>query len=157
MFQTSIGPTGSLPAFLRPETAQGHFLNFKKLLEFNNGSMPFASASIGKSFRNEISPRAGLLRVREFTMAEIEHYVDPTNKSHNRFDEVKDVVLSLYPGERQLQGAGPVRLTIGEAVNTGMVNNRYFSLKLSIKPTHVLKFELWRQDFDPLLLFSSAP
>jgi glycyl-tRNA synthetase len=51
-------------SFLRPETAQGQFLNFKKLLEFNNDKMPFASAQVGRSFRNEISPRSGLLRVR---------------------------------------------------------------------------------------------
>jgi glycyl-tRNA synthetase len=51
-------------SYLRPETAQGHFVNFSRLLEFNNGRVPFASAHIGKSFRNEISPRAGLLRVR---------------------------------------------------------------------------------------------
>jgi glycyl-tRNA synthetase len=70
MFQTTIGPSSGSVAYLRPETAQGQFLNFNKLLEFNNQQMPFASASIGKSFRNEISPRAGLLRVREFLMAE---------------------------------------------------------------------------------------
>jgi len=51
-------------SFLRPETAQGQFVNFKKLLEFNNEKMPFASAQVGRSFRNEISPRSGLLRVR---------------------------------------------------------------------------------------------
>ncbi|CAG8776464.1 569_t:CDS:2, partial [Cetraspora pellucida] len=90
MFESSIGPTGHLKGYLRPETAQGQFLNFKKFLEFNNDKMPFASASIGRSFRNEISPRSGLLRVREFTMSEIEHYVDPNNKKHTRFDEVKD-------------------------------------------------------------------
>lgn len=71
MFDVSIGAS-KLPAYLRPETAQGHFVNFSKLLEFNQQSMPFASASIGKSGRNEIAPRAGLLRVREFLMAEIE-------------------------------------------------------------------------------------
>jgi glycyl-tRNA synthetase len=71
MFAVSIGSTNQ-PAYLRPETAQGHFLNFPKLLEFNQQSMPFASASLGKSGRNEIAPRAGLLRVREFLMAEIE-------------------------------------------------------------------------------------
>lgn len=71
MFDVSIGGA-KLPAFLRPETAQGQFVNFSKLLEFNQQSMPFASASIGKSGRNEIAPRAGLLRVREFLMAEIE-------------------------------------------------------------------------------------
>ena len=71
MFAVTIG-SANLPRYLRPETAQGQFLNFSKLFEFNQQSMPFASASIGKSGRNEISPRAGLLRVREFLMAEIE-------------------------------------------------------------------------------------
>jgi glycyl-tRNA synthetase len=74
MFPVAIGAT-KLPAYLRPETAQGQFLNFSKLLEFNQQAIPFASASIGKSGRNEIAPRAGLLRVREFLMAEIEREV----------------------------------------------------------------------------------
>jgi len=51
-------------SYLRPETAQGMFVNFKRLLEFNQGQLPFAAAQIGNSFRNEISPRSGLLRVR---------------------------------------------------------------------------------------------
>ncbi|KAG8426681.1 Glycine--tRNA ligase 1, mitochondrial [Metarhizium acridum] len=102
---TSIGPSSNLPGYLRPETAQGQFLNFAKLLEFNQSQMPFASASIGKSYRNEISPRAGLLRVREFLMAEIEHFVDPQGgKKHHRFHEIEDVVLpplgSRYPTVR---------------------------------------------------------
>ena len=91
---------------MRPETAQGHFLNFKKLLEFNNDQMPFASASIGKSFRNEISPRQGLLRVREFTMAEIEHYVDPLKKDHPRFHEVAHIKVPLYSADAQMAAAG---------------------------------------------------
>ena len=53
-----------LYSYLRPETAQGIFVNFKRLLEANNGRLPFAAAQIGPAFRNEISPRAGLLRVR---------------------------------------------------------------------------------------------
>ncbi len=64
MFNTSIGPTGNLPGYLRPETAQGIFVNFKRLLEFNQGRLPFAAAQIGNAFRNEISPRSGLIRVR---------------------------------------------------------------------------------------------
>jgi glycyl-tRNA synthetase len=64
MFPTSIGPTGQLKGFLRPETAQGIFVNFKRLLEFNQGRIPFAAAQIGAGFRNEISPRQGLIRVR---------------------------------------------------------------------------------------------
>ncbi|KAJ3372376.1 Glycine--tRNA ligase 1, mitochondrial [Kappamyces sp. JEL0680] len=123
MFDTQIGPTGQFKGYLRPETAQGHFLNFKRLLDSNNEQMPFASASIGKSFRNEISPRQGLLRVREFTMCEIEHYVHPDKKNHPRFSEVKDVVLPLYSKEAQLAAAGPSNITIGAAVASGMVNN----------------------------------
>ncbi len=75
MFGTKIGPSGALTGFLRPETAQGLFVNFKRLLDYNNGRVPFAAAQIGLGFRNEIAPKNGLLRVREFTMAEIEHFV----------------------------------------------------------------------------------
>ena len=69
MFKTNIGPHGNLESYLRPETAQGIFVNFAKLLEYNGGRMPFAAAQIGLGIRNEISPRNGLLRVREFQMA----------------------------------------------------------------------------------------
>ena len=85
IFETQIGPQGGSKGYLRPETAQGIFVNFKKLLDFNNGRLPFAAAQIGLGFRNEISPRAGLLRLREFAMAEIEHFLDPTNKLHPKF------------------------------------------------------------------------
>ncbi|KAJ1991876.1 Glycine--tRNA ligase 1, mitochondrial [Dimargaris cristalligena] len=134
MFESSIGPTGQLKGYLRPETAQGQFLNFKRLLEFNNERVPFASATIGKSFRNEISPRAGLLRVREFTMAEIEHFVDPLDKSHSRFAEVQDTVLRLLPATTQLNGATELtETTIGEAVRSGLVDNEtlgYFLVRI---------------------------
>ncbi|KAJ9661718.1 Glycine--tRNA ligase 1, mitochondrial [Coniosporium apollinis] len=135
MFQTSIGPSSNLPGYLRPETAQGQFLNFQKMLEFNQQSMPFASASIGKSFRNEISPRSGLLRVREFTMAEIEHYVDPEGgKKHPRFEEVKNVSLSLLNRETQLAGKTDVEaVPIGKAVETKLVDNEtlgYFLVRI---------------------------
>ncbi len=96
MFETSIGPTGTQRGFLRPETAQGIFINFRRLLDFNNGRMPFAAAQIGLGFRNEIHPKQGLLRVREFTMAEIEHFVDPENKEHHKFYRVKDLQIPLF-------------------------------------------------------------
>lgn len=124
MFDTHIGPAGNLKGYLRPETAQGQFLNFSKLLDFNNSRMPFASASIGKSFRNEISPRSGLLRVREFLMAEIEHFVDPKDKRHARFPEVKDLECSFLRKEDQEAGhTSVITQTIGEAVSSGMVDN----------------------------------
>lgn len=124
MFQSDIGPTGQIKGYLRPETAQGHFVNFARLLEFNNGKVPFASAQIGKSFRNEIAPRQGLLRVREFTMAEIEHYVDPLDKRHARFNEVRDVVLTLLPKDVQQEGRTDLtQMTVGDAVEKGIVDN----------------------------------
>lgn len=124
MFGTDIGPTGYMKGFLRPETAQGIFTNFRRLLECNNERMPFAAAQIGRSFRNEISPRSGLLRVREFTMAEIEHFVDPQRKQHERFGEVRDIVMPFLPRSVQQQGeSAPVIVSMGEAVATGMVNN----------------------------------
>lgn len=137
MFQTSIGPSSNLAGYLRPETAQGQFLTFQKLLEFNQHSMPFASACIGKSFRNEISPRSGLLRVREFLMAEIEHFVDPkAGKRHPRFSEVKDVELVLLDRKVQLEGRTDVRrITIGEAVSTGLVDSEslgYFIARIHL-------------------------
>ncbi|KAL2823994.1 hypothetical protein BDW59DRAFT_173124 [Aspergillus cavernicola] len=147
MFQTAIGPSSNMPGYLRPETAQGQFLNFQKLLEFNQQAMPFASASIGKSFRNEISPRAGLLRVREFLMAEIEHFVDPQGgKKHARFEEVKDTELTLLNRDTQLSGSTKTeQMTVGKAVQIGLVDNetlgyflariQMFLLKLGIDPS----------------------
>ncbi|KAJ1547459.1 Glycine--tRNA ligase 1, mitochondrial [Nowakowskiella sp. JEL0078] len=148
MFDCQIGPTGKEKGFLRPETAQGHFLNFKKLLEFNTNRMPFASASIGKSFRNEISPRGGLLRVREFTMAEIEHFVDPLKKQHPRFDEVRSIVLPLYSASNQLNNAGIVHKEIGKAVEEGMVNNEtlgYFVARIYL---FLLRIDCWDAEIE---------
>jgi glycyl-tRNA synthetase len=96
MFSTEIGPTGQLSGFLRPETAQGIFLNFRKLVDYNNGRMPCSAAQLGLAYRNEIHPKQGLLRVREFQMAEIEHFVDPEDKSHPKFDLVGDMKIPLW-------------------------------------------------------------
>ncbi|CDW87462.1 glycine--trna ligase [Stylonychia lemnae] len=125
MFETLIGPTGQLKGYLRPETAQGIFINFRRLLEFNNGRMPFAAAQIGLGYRNEIHPKQGLLRVREFTMAEIEHFVDPTNKQHHKFNRVKDMRLPLYSSDNQIQNTRVIirDLSLGDAVAQQVINN----------------------------------
>eukprot|EP01080_Neovahlkampfia_damariscottae_P008471 gene8471-293_t len=123
MFSTKIGPTGKLVGYLRPELAQGIFLNFKRLLNYNNGQMPFGSAVIGQAFRNEISPRAGLLRVREFALAEIEYFINPEDKSFKKFKYVKDVKLSFFPRENQMKKTGVIELTIEDALKKGILNN----------------------------------
>uniref|UniRef100_A0A8C3SVJ5 Glycine--tRNA ligase n=1 Tax=Chelydra serpentina TaxID=8475 RepID=A0A8C3SVJ5_CHESE len=123
MFKTSIGPGGNMLGYLRPETAQGIFLNFKRLLEFNQGKLPFAAAQIGNSFRNEISPRSGLIRVREFTMAEIEHFVDPSEKYHPKFQSVADLHILLYSSKAQVSGQSAHMMRLGDAVEQGVINN----------------------------------
>ncbi|UJR15719.1 hypothetical protein I4U23_002654 [Adineta vaga] len=123
MFSTSIGPTSQTKGYLRPETAQGMFVNFKRLLQFNQGQLPFAAVQIGTSFRNEISPRSGLLRVREFTMAEIEHFVDPIDKSHPKFATVADLEMSLYSADHQLNGESAELIRLEDAVRSKLIDN----------------------------------
>jgi len=123
MFRTTIGPEGTSVGYLRPETAQGLFVNFRRLLDFNGGRMPLAAAQVGLGFRNEISPRAGLLRVREFTMAEIEHFVNPNNKAHPKFASVKGVVMTLFSNDAQLSTGKVEKVAIGDAVARKLVDN----------------------------------
>ena len=124
MFETQIGPTGGFKGYLRPETAQGHFVNFKHLLDFNNNRLPFGSASIGLGFRNEIAPRSGLLRVREFTMAEIEFFVDPDHKEHKKFSSMADLKLPLWSAENQLNNKSiEYEMTLREAVDKKIIDN----------------------------------
>src|SRR4051794_40141527 len=79
MFETNVGPvkdTASV-AYLRPETAQGIFINFKNVLQFSRKKPPFGIAQIGKSFRNEITPGNFIFRTREFEQMEMEFFVPP--------------------------------------------------------------------------------
>ncbi|TBU12952.1 glycine--tRNA ligase [Hamiltosporidium tvaerminnensis] len=123
MFSTFIGPKTQNMAFLRPETAQGQFINFKKLYELNNSKLPFASASIGKVFRNEISPRSGLLRVREFEQAEIEYFVHPKEKDHPKFQTISDLKINLhFSKENEIQKTE--KMSIGDAVKNKIINNQ---------------------------------
>ena len=154
MFKTTIGPEGTNVGYLRPETAQGLFVNFRRLLDFNQGRMPFAAAQIGLGFRNEIAPRNGLLRVREFCMAEIEvnfflfaclptcllasnnipndfnslsetqHFLNPSDKTHPKFHKIASKELVLFPQDAQLGTGRTIRTTVGEAVASGMIDNQ---------------------------------
>lgn len=102
-------------------------MNFNKLLDFNGGRLPFGGAQVGLAFRNEISPRMGLLRVREFMMAEIEYFVDPEEKSHRRFHEVADLHVNLL-GKHIQQDKNNMKnkqecekMSLGQAVEKGLI------------------------------------
>jgi len=123
MFPTPIGPGGYLQGYLRPETAQGIFLNYKFCCEQNSNRLPFGVAQVGRAFRNEIAPRAALTRQREFTQAEIEYFVNPSNKAHPKFKTVEGTTLTLFHSNEQLAAKDPVLMTVGSAVRGGIINN----------------------------------
>ncbi|MEK9168071.1 MAG: glycine--tRNA ligase [Patescibacteria group bacterium] len=77
MFKTSVGSTegGDMPVYLRPETAQGMFVNFKNTIDSYHPKLPFGIAQVGKSFRNEIAPRDFIFRVRELEIMEFEYFL----------------------------------------------------------------------------------
>lgn len=97
MFDLKVGATGNEVVYLRPETAQSPFVSFKREFLALREKLPMGLAVIGKAFRNEISPRQGFFRLREFTQAELQIFFDPDkiNESEN-WDEVKNYKLRLY-------------------------------------------------------------
>tara|TARA_B100001115_G_scaffold38603_1_gene28494 strand:+ start:857 stop:2185 length:1329 start_codon:yes stop_codon:yes gene_type:complete len=84
MFKTNVGPIddGTSFAYLRPETAQQIFTNFKNIIDSTSRTLPFGIAQIGKAFRNEITPRNFIFRVREFEQMELEYFVAPGTDDH---------------------------------------------------------------------------
>lgn len=136
MFKTSIGPRGDQVGYLRPETAQGIFVNFRDLLYCNGNRLPFAAAQIGQSYRNEISPKAGLLRVREFTQAEIEHFCIPEDKSHPKFPAVAELTPLLFSRELQMESEKVAKpMSLKEAVGNRVIANE--TLAYFIGRTHL--------------------
>jgi glycyl-tRNA synthetase len=132
MFETNIGPGSSSPGYLRPETAQGIFVEFPQLAEYARNQLPFGVAQIGKAYRNEISPRKGLVRVREFTQAELEHFVDP-EADEPPLERVADVELPLYSAEQQADPEGSVEtLTVAEAVEAEVVASDWVAYYLGL-------------------------
>ncbi len=136
MFQTMIGPGSQRKGYLRPETAQGIFTDFSRLSRFYRMKLPFGAVQIGKSYRNEISPRQGMIRLREFTQAEAEIFVNPESKRHPNFGRYADYAVDLWGIEQQQQNTDPVRKTMREAVDEGIIANEYIAYYLAL--THDL-------------------
>jgi glycyl-tRNA synthetase len=132
MFGTNIGPGSSSPGYLRPETAQGIFVEFPRLKEYARGQLPFGVAQIGAAYRNEISPRRALVRVREFTQAELEHFVDP-ERDEPPLHRVEDVELPLYSAAAQEDDErGIERLTVREAIDENVITSDWVAFYLGL-------------------------
>ncbi len=118
MFETEIGLGNSRHGYLRPETAQGIFINFQNLYRYFREKLPFGAAQIGRCYRNEISPRQGMVRLREMTLAELEYFFNPKDERFEKVGRVLDdsLVLVLRPGTE-------LQLTVAEALEKNVINS----------------------------------
>jgi glycyl-tRNA synthetase len=128
MFKLHIGPTeqGEV-AYLRPETCQAIFVDFLNVYRSMRAKLPFGIAQIGRSFRNEISPRQCLLRQREFTQAEVEIFFNGDSKEFPRFDEMKDYKLNL----QMLKDDNVNQVTAADVVKKKLVSYKLIAYYLA--------------------------
>lgn len=122
MFKTGIG-SEMQEAFCRPETAQGIFTAFKRLYRNHGTKLPLGVGQVGKSFRNEISPRNVLIRMREFTQMELEYFYDPNDTEIDIFDKVKEIEINFIFRENQKNNQRKVeKIKIKDLVEKNICN-----------------------------------
>lgn len=140
MFRTAIGPGSQRVGYLRPETAQGIFIDFKRLQRYARGKLPFGVVQIGKGYRNEISPRQGIIRLREFTMAEAEVFFDPEDPHHPRFSELAGEKLRLWRAGDQVKDKEQLtEVTVEQAVERKVVCNELMAYYLALTKRFLLE------------------
>jgi glycyl-tRNA synthetase len=122
MFTTQVGPIkeDSSLVYLRPETAQLIFANFKQITDTTRLKLPFGIAQIGKSFRNEIAPRNFLFRCREFEQMEIEYFIDPEKKNDCPY-KIPELEVSVYSVEMQEKNQEAKKMKISEALKKKII------------------------------------
>ncbi len=140
MFRTAIGPGNKRVGYLRPETAQGIFIDFKRLQRHARGKLPFGVVQIGKGYRNEISPRQGIIRLREFTMAEAEVFFDPEDQHHPKFSEMAGEQLRLWLAKDQEKDDKKLtEVIVEQAVKRGLVCNELMAYYLGFTKRFLLE------------------
>lgn len=126
MFTTTIGPYSDSIGYGRPEAAQGIFVEFKRIFESARNRLPLGVVQIGHALRNEISPRQGPVRLREFTIIDLEFFLDPEDKKCPVLDEVKDETLRMIIAENKLKDiTEPIIITVKEALEKGIINEEW--------------------------------
>jgi len=122
MFETTIGPYSGSTGYGRPEAAQGIFVEFNRLYAVAREKLPFGVIQIGHALRNEISPRQGLIRLREFTIADLEFFFDPEEPACDFLKEVEDETLPILLGKNRLANSEEtITLTVREALDRKVV------------------------------------
>ncbi|MEM2136777.1 MAG: glycine--tRNA ligase [Candidatus Methanomethylicia archaeon] len=126
LFKTTIGPYSSDIGYGRPEAAQGIFLSFKRVYEACRGKLPIGIAQIGHVLRNEISPRQGPIRLREFTIMEVELFFDPEEPKCKLFDDFREEPLRIITQSQVYSGDfNPIVISAGRAVDDGFISNEW--------------------------------
>ncbi len=146
MFRTAIGPGTQRIGYLRPETAQGIFVDFNRLQRYARGRLPFGVVQIGKGYRNEISPRQGIIRLREFTMAEAEVFFDKEDPRHPRFADVAEEKLGLWLANDQEKGNESLtEVTAKQAVAEKLICNELMAYYLVLTKRFLLDLGIPQQ------------
>src|SRR4030043_2096774 len=128
MFKTTIGPYSEAIGYGRPEAAQGIFVEFNRLYGMAREKLPFGVLQIGHAQRNEISPRQGLMRLRAFTIADLEFFFDPEEEKCCRLEEIENEKLQFLLGEtRQKDSEELTELTVKEALKKGVVKKQWLA------------------------------
>jgi glycyl-tRNA synthetase len=162
MFKTRVGALDSSDTYLRGETAQGMFLDFKLINQTSRMQLPFGIAQIGRCFRNEIAPRDFLFRSREFNIAEFEFFINPEEKKCDILDENQmSVKLNLLDAETQTAGKEELKeTTIGQMLNEKRMEEWHaYWLAEQIKWYHSLnlfEIKIREHEKDELSHYSSA-
>ena len=123
MFPTRIGATGGgRLAYMRPETAQGMFLTYPMIQRHFRNKLPFGAIQIGKGYRNEISPRQGMIRQREFNMAELEYFIDPEIPTNHDLSAWDNIHFQLIPDPKG-NNSETIQITINDALEANIVRH----------------------------------
>lgn len=126
MFETTIGPYAGSVGYGRPEAAQNIFVEFNRLYTVARERLPFGCINIGKALRNEISPRQGLIRLREFTIADLEFFFDPEEPTCDKIGEVENEVLPILLCETRLKECEDItNFTVREALDKGIIKSEW--------------------------------
>ncbi len=153
LFKTTIGPYRGNVGYIRPEAAQGMFVSFKRVYETMRSKLPLGIAQIGRVARNEISPRQGMIRLREFTIMEFEFFFNPEKPGCPYVSEVADKKIRILTGEEKIKGGKPIEFTIQEALQEGVIVNEWLAYFMSLATELVseLGIPLEKQYFDEKL------
>jgi glycyl-tRNA synthetase len=126
MFTTTIGPYTGATGYGRPEAAQGIFVEFNRLYSAAREKLPFGVIMIGHALRNEISPRQGLIRLREFTISDLEFFFDPEEPNCHLLREVENEVLPILLADTRLKNSEETtNFTVREALDKGIVRSEW--------------------------------